>query len=120
MANNKVGHFIHGLKDRVWTDFVCHFHLYKGHLATASLYDSHWHVVEELLGLCRHCSVAVRSSLDFLRNNASEQPSLVPLACKQFSNNNAPEASSSMNPIISPKVSRISNFPDHCEFLKIE
>ena len=30
VAGNKVGNFIHGLKDRIWPDFVCHFHLFNG------------------------------------------------------------------------------------------
>jgi hypothetical protein len=28
--SNKVGHFIYGLKDRIWPDFICHFSLYRG------------------------------------------------------------------------------------------
>ena len=43
VANNKVGHFIYGLKDRVWPDFVCHFHLFKGCFAQAIHHDYHWH-----------------------------------------------------------------------------
>jgi hypothetical protein len=30
VASNKVGHFIYGLHDRIWLDFVCHFSLYRG------------------------------------------------------------------------------------------
>jgi hypothetical protein len=30
VASNKVGHFIYGLRDRIWPDFVCHFSLFKG------------------------------------------------------------------------------------------
>ena len=30
IASYKVGHFIYGLKDRVWPDFVYHFHLFNG------------------------------------------------------------------------------------------
>ena len=29
LASNKVGHFIYDLKDRIWPDFVCHFHLFR-------------------------------------------------------------------------------------------
>src|SRR3954468_18030086 len=29
--SNKVGHFIYGLKDRIWPDFICHLNLYKKH-----------------------------------------------------------------------------------------
>jgi hypothetical protein len=28
--SNKVGHFIYGLKDRIWPDFICHFSLFRG------------------------------------------------------------------------------------------
>ena len=30
VASNHVGHFIYGLKDRIWPDFICHFHLFHG------------------------------------------------------------------------------------------
>jgi hypothetical protein len=30
VASNKLGHFIYGLQDRIWLDFVCHFSLYRG------------------------------------------------------------------------------------------
>ena len=30
VASNRVGHFIYGLKDRIWPDFICHFHLFRG------------------------------------------------------------------------------------------
>ena len=30
VASNRVGHFIYGLKDRIWPDFICHFHLFHG------------------------------------------------------------------------------------------
>ena len=33
VAGNKVGHFFYRLKDRIWPDFVCHFHLFNGHFA---------------------------------------------------------------------------------------
>ena len=32
VASSKVGHFIYGLKDRVWPDFVCHFSLFRGNV----------------------------------------------------------------------------------------
>ena len=31
VASIRVGHFIYGLRDRVWPDFVCHFTLFRGH-----------------------------------------------------------------------------------------
>ena len=38
VASNKVGHFIYGLKDRIWPDFICHFHLYRGHALSRRAY----------------------------------------------------------------------------------
>lgn len=44
VASNRVGHFIYGLKDRIWPDFICHFHLFRGvpdHGCVQN--DSGWH-----------------------------------------------------------------------------
>ena len=30
VASNRVGHFIYGLRDRIWPDFIYHFHLHRG------------------------------------------------------------------------------------------
>ena len=38
VASNKVGHFICGVQDRVWPDFVCHLTLYRGDAETARLH----------------------------------------------------------------------------------
>jgi hypothetical protein len=54
VASNKVGHFIYGLQDRVWPDFVCHFSLYRGvqshvkgfMMPTSEAWSSHDHNVE--------------------------------------------------------------------------
>ena len=57
VANNKVGHFIYGLKDRIWPDFVCHFHLFNGRFSRFST-DHHWHADEELSDLSSRRTVA--------------------------------------------------------------
>ena len=66
VANNKVGHFIYGLKDRVWPDFVCHFHLFKGRFAQTVHHDSHWHADEELVNISARRSMAIKTDLSFL------------------------------------------------------
>lgn len=104
VANNKVGHFIHRLRDRVWPDFVCHFHLYNGRFANAPIDESCWHADIELKDLSSRRSMAVKSSLKFLHSGSSLSSSsekvlckfgLIPISSMRFSNNNAHEASSS-------------------------
>ena len=51
VANNKVGHFIHRLRDRIWPDFVCHFHLFNGRFAPAPVVTPYWHADQELLDI---------------------------------------------------------------------
>ena len=48
VANNKFGHFIYGLKDRIWPDFICHFHLFNGRFNGFKHFDSQWHANERL------------------------------------------------------------------------
>lgn len=56
VASKKVGHYICGLQDRVWPDFVCHFSLYRGvqshvkgfMMPTFEAWSSHDHIVEVL------------------------------------------------------------------------
>ena len=59
VANNKVGHFIYGLKDRVWPDFVCHFHLFNGRFTRAPTSPDIWHADMALPGLDNHRSMAI-------------------------------------------------------------
>ena len=30
VASSRVGHFVYGLNDRIWPDFICHFSLFRG------------------------------------------------------------------------------------------
>ena len=71
VASNKVGHFIYGLKDRVWPDFICHFQLFRGDTArSVEMAADFW------LNSVKRChapisgSIAVRTNLDFLKGNA--------------------------------------------------
>ena len=44
VASNRVGHYSYGLKDRIWPDFVCHFHLFRGEINSALDHsDNGWH-----------------------------------------------------------------------------
>jgi hypothetical protein len=75
VSSNKVGHFIYGLKDRVWPDFVCHFTLYRGdvsHLATPSE-DSSWFSSDQLLDIAQRSPTRF-TSLKVLKDSAERDP----------------------------------------------
>lgn len=104
MANNKVGHFIYRLKDRIWPDFVCHFHIFNGHYARFAHQNSSWHADEELKDISARKPIAIKSNLGSLQNGASLHPSylrelskfeLVSIPNMAFSNSHHDEASSS-------------------------
>ena len=63
VAGNKVGHFIYRLKDRIWLDFVCHFHLFNGHFARFYHFNSLWHADEELKDISARKPIAIKSNL---------------------------------------------------------
>ena len=63
VANNKVGHFIYSLKDRVWPDFVCHFHLFNGRFNRAPVAASYWHADEELLDISKRNPIMIKTHL---------------------------------------------------------
>ena len=63
VANNKVGHFIYGLKDRIWPDFICHFHLFNGRFVRYSHLLTSWYADEELTDISARKPIAVRSKL---------------------------------------------------------
>lgn len=76
VASNKVGHFIYGLKDRVWPDFICHLSLYKelitrqGHLP-----DLFWCSDYHLSDIAIRTPVAVKSDLRFLEDSSRNDDS---------------------------------------------
>lgn len=111
VANNKVGHFIYGLKDRVWPDFICHFHLFNGRFNRAPSPNSSWHADVVLAELTARHPLAIKSNLDFLISDSSVSASsmaelskfaLKPIDHMAFSNSHAHEAST-----ISPQRSDI-------------
>ena len=125
VANNKVGHFIYGLKDRIWPDFVCHFHLFNGRFSRFSN-DHHWHADEELSDLSSRRTMAIKSNLGFLHkhdtlDNSSDHElskfHITPINHMHFSNANSDEASTSSmllnntrmnNRMMAPQKVRIS------------
>ena len=70
VANNKVGHFIHRLRDIIWLDFVCHFHLLNGRFAPAPVVSSCWHADQELLDISAHLPLAIKPSINFLHSSS--------------------------------------------------
>jgi hypothetical protein len=74
VASNKVGHFVYGLKDRVWPDFVCHFSLFRGEhpMITGfhNLPDSTWHSSEENIVVAQRSPTKLNPSLHLLRSSA--------------------------------------------------
>ena len=71
VANNKVGHFIYGLRDRIWPNFICHFHLFKGGFARVPTSNRTWHADEELSEISARHPMAIKSDLGFLRNRST-------------------------------------------------
>ena len=71
VANNEVGHFIYGLNDRIWPDFICHFHLYLGGFARVYTSNDTWHADEELPEISARHLMAIKSNLEFLRSHPS-------------------------------------------------
>ena len=73
VASNKVGHFIYGLHDRVWPDFVCHFSLYRGDAENARARidetASAWFLGAFDTSLSPAKSLVVHRDLSFLSNS---------------------------------------------------
>lgn len=99
-----VGHFIHSLKDCIWPDFICHFHLFNGRYNGFKHFDSQWHADENIDAVAARSPVAVRINTSFLSKSAASDASsakelgkfgLVPIASMQFNDSNSAEASCS-------------------------
>ena len=75
LASSKVGHFIYGLKDRVWPDFICHFHLFRGEKPSADSApfgsDGYWFSTEQDLHVAQRSPTLIRPNLNFLAKSAS-------------------------------------------------
>ena len=71
LASNKVGHFIYGLHDRVWPDFVCHFTLFRGvpPVSESVPADHSWHSSSIILAVSQRLPTALRPDLGFLKSS---------------------------------------------------
>ena len=72
VASNKVGHFIYGLKDRIWPDFIYHFNLYRHNSWNHSLVNSSCPSDKELNEISLCSPMAIKSKLGFLHANHSK------------------------------------------------
>lgn len=70
VASNHVGHYIYGLKDRIWPYFIYHFHLYKPEAWSFSMDDLFWHCDKEIFEIAARTPIAVKTKLDFLKHSA--------------------------------------------------
>lgn len=70
VASNKVGHFIYKLQDRVWPDFVCHFHLFKQGVVDYGFLDNHWYSDHEPVVTSAQRSLAIMPDLSSLTSSA--------------------------------------------------
>ena len=69
VASSKVGHFIYGLKDRIWPNFVCHFSLFRGCLpsvyAVPLAGDQPWFSLDELVDISQRSRTHIAPNLVF-------------------------------------------------------
>jgi hypothetical protein len=75
VASNKVGHFIYGLKDRIWLDFICHFSLFRGIHPRLSGFthdlEKSWLYNDQNLIIAQRSPTKLRPRLDVLRDSAA-------------------------------------------------
>ena len=103
MAGNKVGHFIHGLRDRIWPDFICLFHLFNGRFNGYTRFVNQWHADEHLEPIAARSPVAIRYNQPVFQDTSIHPSSvqtlskfdLVPMAYMNFHDKNSMEASCS-------------------------
>jgi hypothetical protein len=75
VSSNKVGHFIYGLKDRVWPDFVCHFSLYRGDISSIDhQFKGKWFSSEHLVEVAQRSPTKFSPNLDVLAESARRDP----------------------------------------------
>lgn len=69
VASNRVGHFVYGLRDRIWPDFICHFKLFHGdYSAAVDDAANYWLSSKFSDSVSPGRSVAVRYNLNFLQS----------------------------------------------------
>jgi hypothetical protein len=75
VSSNKVGHFIYGLKDRIWPDFICHFSLFRGIHPRLSGFthdlEKSWLSNDQNLVIAQRSPTKLRPRLDVLRDSAA-------------------------------------------------
>src|SRR4051812_43939466 len=77
VASNRVGHFIFVLRDRIWTNFICHFHLHRGILSQPRVLF--WHADTELNGLASSPGPAIKSKWLSAHQNVPPDPASLPV-----------------------------------------
>jgi hypothetical protein len=78
VASNKVRHFIYGLKDRVWPDFVCHFTLFRGeHPSIIGFHhdNMHWSADSQIPEVAHRSAMNFYPNLDVLKASAQNDNS---------------------------------------------
>jgi hypothetical protein len=79
VASNKVGHFIYGLRDRIWPDFVCHFTLFRGWHPSVSgfVHDKHyvWRPSSQDLVVAQRSPTKFQPNLNVLVESAKKDRS---------------------------------------------
>jgi len=107
VAGNKVGHYIHGLKYRIWPDIVCDFHLFNGRFNGYNHFDSQWHANERLDLVANRSPMAIRIDKSVFTKPTGADPAasselwkfgLIPIASMDFNNSHSHEASCSKMP----------------------
>ena len=77
VASNRVGHFIFGLRDRIWPNFICHFHLHRGMNKRPRIQS--WHTDTELTGLASSPGPAIKSKWLSSQQNMNMDPASIPV-----------------------------------------
>lgn len=110
VASNRVGHFIYGLKDRIWPDFVCHFNLFRQAAWEFTPLDLHWHADKEIVEVSARSPLAIKSNLSFLKHSRNTVNSSA-LELAKFGLTNSTLTTS--NPV--PKCNSGSSVIDHAQ-----
>jgi hypothetical protein len=75
VSSNKVGHFIYGLRDRIWPDFICHFSLYRGDISLCVPGNKDaWFSSDQLVDIAQRSPTLSSPSLEVLAESARRYP----------------------------------------------
>jgi hypothetical protein len=79
VASNKVGHFIYGLQDCIWLDFICHFSLFRGvHPSISSFHNGSidtWSSSEQDVVIAQRSPTKIQPKLSVLLESARNDTS---------------------------------------------